>query len=193
MMSGPRALSQHFITNAFGQRRIGSITIREQLESLEADRPVTIAARGHMDLTGLTESLAIGSLTVGKNVMHAQILAGYNTALEGVNGDASIGKVLVKGDWIASSLAAGVVDATADGFGRNDQRIPTGSDNLLARVASITIKGEAKGTVAADDFYGFTAELFDSVKIAGAALGLTGSKDTIVMDTACKDFRLIEL
>ena len=39
----------------------------------------------------------------------AQILAGYDTSLTPANADAQIGPVTVGGDWIASSITAGVV------------------------------------------------------------------------------------
>ena len=45
---------------------------------------------------------------IGGDVENAIILVGYNRDEDPVNADARIGKVIVKGNWIASSLVAGI-------------------------------------------------------------------------------------
>src|SRR5439155_857241 len=67
--------------------------------------PVIITARGQA-LYSPGIDLAIGHLTVGGRVEFANILAGYQTDMGSVNGDAQIGAVKVGGDWVASNLVA---------------------------------------------------------------------------------------
>jgi hypothetical protein len=140
-----------------------------------------------------TDAVAIQSLTIGGNVTGSQILAGYNLAGAATNADASIGKVLVRGNWSASDLVAGIADITADDFGRNDTLIPGGSDSIVATIASLTIRGTATGSTIPDDFFGITAESIRKAKIGGMALGLTLNKDDLLLDRANADFRLVEL
>jgi hypothetical protein len=101
--------------------------------------------------------------------------------------------VLVRGNWSASDLVAGIADITADGFGRNDTLIPGGSDSIVATIASLTIQGTATGSAVQDDFFGITAESIRKAKIGGIALGLTLKKDDLLLDPANGDFRLVEL
>jgi hypothetical protein len=112
-----------------------------------------------------------------------------------VNPDARIGRVLVKGDWSASSLVAGIADATNDGFGRNDTVI-AGDDtpNVVSKIASVVIKGTASGTPIAGDHYGITAQQIGKVSINGVALALTAdAADDILVDTTNSDLRVIEI
>ncbi len=137
--------------------------------------PVVISARGRLTPTATTD-LAIGSITVGTvadggRVEFANILAGYNTALTGVNADAQIGAVLVRGDWAASNLVAGASNSGFPSFGdANDAKITGGTDTvgILSRIASITINGQVFGTPASvnsTDHYGFVAEQIGSLTI----------------------------
>jgi hypothetical protein len=127
-------------------------------------------------------------------VANSQILAGFNLAKAAVNADVSIGTVSVKGNWTASDLVAGIADSTANGFGRDDALIGGGGDaNIIAKIASLTIKLGATGSAAGGDFFGITAEEIAKAKINGASVGpppLDENKNTIDLDP---DFRLVEL
>ena len=132
-------------------------------------------------------------MTVRGSVTDAQILAGYDAALAPQNADAGIGPILVGGDWLASSVAAGIADATHDGFGQNDTLIPGGDPALFAQIAKIVIAGTATGSAAPGDFFGITAEIIKRAKINGVALALTTNKDDLALDAVNNDFRLVEV
>jgi hypothetical protein len=111
------------------------------------------------------------------------------------NPDASAGKVVINGNWSAGSLVAGVFDATGDGFGRNDEPIAGDTTpGILARIASIVIKGTATGSTAEGDHYGITAQQVGKLSINGEKVTLSkDDKDNILLDQANGDFRLVEV
>jgi hypothetical protein len=168
---------------------IGPITIKGSLLG-NVNNPVVISARGQATPTA-TADVAIKSINIAGRVEFADILAGYDLSgiPAGVNADAQIGPVVVGGDWIASSLVAGVQDdATPDHdsfFGdADDQKITGGTDQpgIVSKIASILIKGTALGTIGTGNHFGFVAEQIGSFKIgttkfpltAGASNDLTG-------------------
>ena len=112
-----------------------------------------------------------------------------------MNPDARVGRVLVKGDWIASSLAVGIVDATNDGFGRNDTVIAGDTTpDVLSQIASVVIKGTATGSNTAGDHYGITAQSIGKLSIAGTSVDLDKDAiDDILLDETNNDFRVIEI
>ncbi len=158
---------------------IGAITIKGSLIG-NATQSVLITARGQAT-PGATSDIAIKSLTVGGRVELTDILAGYGPIGTpfGANPDAQIGAVVV-GDWIASNLVAGVQDDNDAGrdafFGDGDDlKITGGTDQpgLISKIASILIKGTARGTVGGTDHFGFVAQEIGSFKVGGAAFALT--------------------
>ncbi|HEX3150029.1 MAG TPA: hypothetical protein VHR66_18275 [Gemmataceae bacterium] len=137
-----------------------------------------ISARGQ-SVQGPTTDVAIGKIKIGGRVEHSLILAGYNLALTGVNADAQIGPVTIGGDWIASSLAAGVVDG-GNGFGNmNDSAIAGGSAGIVSKITSVAIKGLVYGTPAAAgaDHFGFVAQQIGAFKCLGFTATLTAATD----------------
>jgi hypothetical protein len=142
--------------------------------------PVVISAVGSTTLNQI--QLAIKNLTVHGRVELVQILAGYSfaspTNVAAVNPDAQIGPTWIGGDWIASTIAAGV-SSGGDGFGNaNDERIPIGVDNpnIVSKIASITIVGQAMGTPNStnpSDHFGFVAQHIDSLRIGATSILLT--------------------
>jgi hypothetical protein len=185
---------------------LGKITVKGSiLGNTKADGTtlVTISARGQATLTpGATSDLAIGSLQVGGRVEFTNILAGFDqddVLTAGSNGNASIGSVKVGGNWIASNLSAGVQDGGTAGFGTlNDSVInnPPGAptDAIIARIASITIKGLVVGTAAADTQFGFTAQQIGSFKSLGFTAPLTSGMDpAISMSLTTGDVTLREI
>jgi hypothetical protein len=169
----PLILSQH---------EIGSVTILGDVRgTVGSGGDVTDAAIVALNqVAGLTTDLAIGKVTIGGTVERATIFAGTGpvTFAGGTNGNASIGAVKVGGDWIASSITAGVRDVNGDGFGNADDdvvNVPPGAeaDAIVARIASIAIKGAVIGTAGDGDHFGFVAQQIGSFKMGGLTAPLT--------------------
>jgi hypothetical protein len=79
-------------------------------------------------------------LTLAAFCKALQVLAGYETSLNPINGNAQIGTVSVVGDWIGSDLVAGVEDGGAADFGDAGDTI-NGGGASIAKIASIVIGG----------------------------------------------------
>ena len=62
---------------------IGKVKITGDLSSGDATHPVTIAALGTIGATKAKQAVALKTLSVGGDVSHAQILAGYRRDLPG--------------------------------------------------------------------------------------------------------------
>jgi hypothetical protein len=163
---------------------VGSVTVTGSLignSNANGDSPVIISARGQA-VQGTTTDVAIGKVKIGGRVENARILAGYDINLTPKNADAQIGAVSVGGDWVGSSIAAGVVDG-GNGFGNvNDVRISgagtTDSASIVSRITSIAIKGLVYGTPgAAADHFGFVAQQIGSFKALGITVTLTAATD----------------
>ena len=147
-------------------------------------------------------AVAIDNLEVRGDVTNAQILLGYKkeqadgqTEYLPRNPDASSGKVVINGNWTATSLVAGIFDATGDGFGREDQPIAGDTTaRIVARIASIVIKGTATGSAAEGDHYAITAQQVAKLSIAGNKVPLSkDGKDDLLLDQTNGDFRLVEV
>jgi len=148
--------------------RLGPVVVKGSLIGT-SNAPAIIAARG---LTTAAGALAIQSLTVGGRVEFARILGGYNVELAGQNGNAQIGAVRVGGDWVASSIAAGVLAVNGMFGDADDAPLFPADDGIAARIGSITIKGTALGTLTGGDHFGFVAEQIGSLSIGGTACPL---------------------
>jgi hypothetical protein len=158
---------------------VGSLVVQGSLVG-NATNPVLITARGQETPTG-TKDIAIGSLKIGGSALFTRILGGYDASGStiggdgGTNADAQIGKVAVRGDWIASSLTAGVSD-NGDGFGNADALL-AGVDvknepGVVSRIASIVIEGQISGTTLAGDHYGLVAQQLGKLNLSGDAVAL---------------------
>jgi hypothetical protein len=141
-------------------------------------------------------------MEVRGDVGNAQILLGYQketigtvTRYDAKNPDASAGKVLIGGNWAATSVVAGVFDPSGDGFGRNDQAIEgDATTRIVARIASIVIKGSATGSATPGDHFGIVAQQVGKLSIAGNKVELSkDAKDDILLDETNADFRLLEV
>jgi hypothetical protein len=158
---------------------IGSLTVGGSLIGNTTNLAI-ITARGQATPTPGSD-VAIGRLTVGGRVELALILAGYDTSTtpafgKGVNADAQIGSIHVGGDWVASSVAAGVRPGV-HGFGNGDAKLSgagvTDDPGTISLIGRIVIDGEALGTVGGADEYGFVAEQVGSLSVGGTLIGLT--------------------
>jgi hypothetical protein len=156
---------------------LGAVKIGGDLRS--AGLPVTISALGAIDPATAASALAIKSLTVRGDVNNAQVLAGFNVGAFVVNADAQIGAVLVNGNWIASSLSAGVGPGPDGRFGTADDVLAAegAPDAVSSRIASIVIKGIAIGTIGTGDDFGFVAQQIGSFKVGAATFPLTTGTD----------------
>jgi hypothetical protein len=169
---------------------LGAVTVKGSLVGNDTN-PVFITGRGlTMPAANATSNVAIKSVAIGGSVSFARILAGYNGTGTGENGsgagnpDAQIGAVTVGRDWIASSLAAGVVDG-GNGFGNDLDTKAPGQDSslIVSKIASVTIKGQALGTAAVNgDHFGFVAQQIGSLSVAGTKFPLTAGAQNDDLD-----------
>src|SRR5262249_20112187 len=103
-----------------------------------------------------------------------------------LDADAQIGSVTVGGDWIASSIAAGVQPGPS-GFGSDTDVAITGSGTtdragIVSKIGSVKISGETLGTpnsISGTDHFGFVAQELDSVKIAGKQITTLGGPGAV--------------
>ncbi len=115
---------------------------------------------------GFTNS-GFTSLAVKGGVTHGLITGGIRSTLVVENADPVLGPVTVGGDWVASSIAAGVNRGADMQFASSDDVIPATGTPAIARIAAITIKGQVLGTTMLGDNFGFVAGSIGPVKIAG--------------------------
>jgi hypothetical protein len=133
-----------------------------------------------------------------------------NLAGGGVNADAQIRTITVGGDWIASSAAVGA-SAGIDGFfGNGDDQKMSGPgvndrSDLHSGIGSVSIGGQALGSLVPGDHFGFVAEVVGGLRVgvfAGSPIILTltagGSNDGSMSNPllavgALGDFRVHEV
>jgi hypothetical protein len=141
----------------------------------------------------------IKSIAVKGSVTNARILAGYNAFGNATNPDASIGAITIGGNLIATSIVAGVEDGADNLFGTSDdKRIADNGDLILAKIASITVKGFAAGSTALGDSFGILADQIGKLSIGGVLYTLKAgpNNDTFFESDirlgVTNDFRVIE-
>jgi hypothetical protein len=89
---------------------------------------------------------------------------------------------------------AGARDAGAAGFGLGDTLQTVANTGLIARIASITIKGDATGSLATGDHFGFVAQQIDRLKIGPRTFPSTpGAGNDAVAILFTNDLRLLEV
>jgi hypothetical protein len=164
---------------------IGKIRIFGDVKSSNPSAPARIVVNG-----APPGRIALDTIVINGDVTNALILAGYDRHGEAQIGS-SIGSVIVKGSWTASSIVAGVHDTSGDGFGRGD-RIVASVFGLLPSIARIVIQGTAQGTRDLDDFFGITAGKLGKVVINGVSQSLSGAPDDILLDGTNDDFRAVD-
>ena len=146
-------------------RTLGAVSIGGSIFGTEIS-PVIISAIGNLAKPTSGFDTAIGSLKIKGGATHALVLAGY-TGTFGSNADASIGTVTVGKNWVASSIAAGIEDTGAPGYGVGDLLLGDGDTSLVARIASITIGGVFLPGENPLMSYGFAAEEIVKARIGG--------------------------
>lgn len=176
-------------------RQLGTVLIKGSLLG-NVTNPVIISA-GTYAATTKTPDLVIGSLRVLGHAEFTQILAGVGARPDDLTtyADAQIGTVKIGGDWVASSIAAGILPGP-DGFYGNADDVPMtgGSATVFSKITSLTIGGLALGTGGGIDSYGIVAENVGALKIGGKAIPLSsgiGNDDFFVGITG--DFKVHEI
>jgi hypothetical protein len=182
---------------------IGSVTVMGNIDGGEISAETEIKNVKVVGSLRSDDPLDPAILRVGANidkvlikgdVQNALILAGYNRDLEPRNPDAHIGQVTVKGSWSASSVVAGVADPGDDGFGQNDALIAGDqTPDVLARIASVIIKGMATGSAVTSDHSAITAQKIGELSINGDKIPLTKGPNDLNLDPLNQNFRAVEL
>jgi len=161
--------------------RLGAVTIKGSLIG-DAGNHATIIARGGGFLQTQAAALAIAKVTIGGSVHFGGIHAGVTKALSPVNVDVAIGAISVGGDFLASSVTAGI-DVVNGVVGDADDKFiggNSGSTTVIAKIASVTIKGQLAGTLGGSpDSFGIEAEQIGLIKVGLTKLPLTTGKDNL--------------
>lgn len=162
-----------------GALKNGSIRAYEDIASLaigslsgQASQPVVISAAGQAS-PGKQGDFAFGKISIGGDVSFANLLAGYDPSGSPVNGSASIGTVMVKGNWEGSNLVAGVEVGAGQMFGTSDNSLIPSSTQGTPVIAGVTIEGHIESTPSTSDHYGFVARKIDAFSVAGHSLKLS--------------------
>jgi hypothetical protein len=162
---------------------IASLTVTGAIQGASTNA-VTISAVGQVTPGKL--DLAFGKISVGTNVSYANFLAGYDQCGTPVNGAASIGTVVVGGDWSGSNLVAGVIAGSNGNFGASNDTLITTSSSVVPTIASIIIKGHVTSATppGASDTYGFVAKQINSISVDGKVLKpIEGTLDPVDQST----------
>ncbi len=170
-----------------GGQAVTGIISNNQLGAVKISGGMTggrISAEGIFDPTTAVQAVAIKSISVKGTVQNALLLAGYNRSGPATNPDAGIGAVTVGGNFIASSVIAGVDDGADNLFGTADDTAITEAvaDTIFSSIASVTIKGLAMGTAGGGDHFGIVAQQVGKVKIRTASFILAAGTDTVGID-----------
>jgi hypothetical protein len=182
--------------------QIKNVKVLGAMSGEDAANPSVVAALAKVGSTKPADAVAIDALQVKGDVSNAQVLLGFRKVsgdfsrpVVPANPDASAGKVVVKGDWSASSLVAGVFDATGDGFGQNDATISGDTTpDIFARIASVVIKGTVTGSANPDEHYAITAQQIGKLSINNEKIPLNkDTPDDIQLDPVNGNFRLVEV
>jgi hypothetical protein len=196
LIAGTDNTSGVFLNNGAiraGDGGLGSMVIRGNVIG-NLTNPAIVSAMG---VIGRTEP-AIGFVRVRGRVELGQILAGYDRNGYEVHADASIGTVVIHGDFVASSISAGVGPGPNQKFGDLDDSKLGGLGfdvpEVPSRIDRVTIGGRVRGTDTSGDHLGIVAETIGVVTVGGRRLALNsgvGNDEIVVGDTG--DFRINEI
>jgi hypothetical protein len=196
LIAGTDNTSGMFLNNGAiraGDGGLASVLIRGNVIG-NSTNPVVISAAGR---PGKSDP-SIGTLRVLGRVEFGQILAGYERDGNGANADARIGTIAVGGDFVASSIVAGVGAGPNRNFGDSDDAKLSGpgfdDPQVISRIDRVMIGGRVRGTDVSGDHYGIVAEEAGAVTIGVRPVPLHpgGGNDTIVVPPT-DDFRLYEI
>lgn len=172
LVSGQGSLSGAIDSND----RIGTVKILGNVLASQT-YPASITA-WHAAATTDKKNPTIGSIFIGKNATGLLVRAGFNDNT-GVDADAQIGSVVVKGNFLDSSIVAGVRDVSGNGFGNADDEslaLSMGATNqsaILSKIGSVKIGGIAGTTALNATAFGVVAQVIGSVKVGKLSAALT--------------------
>jgi len=152
--------------------KLGAITIKGQVAGGGPSGAATISGAGSLVAPATGLDVAIQSIAVSKGVSGLNIMAGYSGGVA-VNADASIGKIVIGGDFQASNIIVGATAGDDDLFGTGDDIKAAVARDVASRfstISSLIIKGQALGSPASGDAFGIEAERIITATIAGHAL-----------------------
>jgi hypothetical protein len=119
-----------------------------------------------------------------------QVDGSVNQALISVeSADGRIGSILVKGNWKAASVVAGIAAGADLALGTaDDVAITTGNRaKLVSQIAKIQINGGISGTTQAGDSFAFAAQRIGTIKAGWSMVKLTtgaGNNNLLANDSA---------
>jgi hypothetical protein len=178
-------------------KRVDKLLIDGEVEGNESNRLGLAAGMENKEVSG-----GFGAIKIGGSVAFTEISAGFQRTgfsfiREIGNPDAQIGKLMVDGNWTASSVSAGTQPGTDGLFGTEDDDfvLVNGEETPgLAAIAKVVIRGELDGTSGTGDHFGFVAGRIGTVSINGLTVPLTaGQTDVIDLPASTKDVTLREL
>lgn len=198
------------LTGILSGQNLGPVKIGEVRGTVQ--NGVNILAEGVLTPATAAKAGGIKSINVTSSITNTLIRAGYNSGSgTASNPDAGIGAVTVGGNWVSSSLVAGVLNIGANNMNDNglmddnknygdaaDQKISEAVvDSIFSKIASVTIKGFAIGTppnLLNTDFFGIVAEQIGAVKVGLRSYTLATGSDTIgLLLGNTGDFRVKEI
>lgn len=174
--------------------RMGAVVIKGGVIGTAAS-PVHIVAQGKFSPATQAEATAIGSVSIGGDLTHAHIGAGVDASLTFAIVDAAIGKVKIGGSMTASSITAGIAPVNGIAGDANDTLGGGNMGNaaIVAKIASITIRGQLHGTTGGgQDYFGIEAEQIGALTIGKVKAPLTTGKDDLTLGFT-SDVRVREL
>jgi hypothetical protein len=175
LISAPGGLRQvvQTVLRAVPQTEIRTVTVRVPTAGCEyvlrvIQQVFTVVRIIPVQRVVLIRELAtLDSLTVGRRVKYANIVAGAG---------GQIGVIHVHGDWIASSVAAGIGPGRDGYFGTADDTVLLGGvAGQIGTINQIVIDGQASGTppsVSATDHFGFVAQEIKAFSVHGVSFAL---------------------
>ncbi len=171
----------------FGSIEGGSIVAGGNVDQVRVNGSATdalIASGGNIGavrIAGIAEDLSVSAILgirhfSSAGISGSNILAGYSADGSHVRADASIGEVIVRGDWSATNLVAGAQAGLDGSFGTSDDAYPTGT-TMAGRIGGVFISG----AVAASDStqHGIVASAIRAMRIGTTAVPLTAGIDMI--------------
>lgn len=171
-------------------RNLVSLVVNGGIAGTSAMLPTQVVAGG-------VQGSGIGTVTIGGTVASTVFLAGWEIDsgdgyANPINGNASIGKILVKGGFGASSIAAGVNSPAFPFFGTQlDTTIPGGT---ACSIGSVVIRGQATVSGNTNQPFGIVSRRISSVKVGGVAITIPpANTSTPIGNTANFVIRVISV
>ncbi len=163
---------------------IGSVTVRDSIAGggfAAAGGTLGTVNAGSLDRARISAGKMLSVVNVVGSAYYSNILAGYSTSAQPINGDAQIGTVTIgtgsgegAGFLQGTNIVAGLATGEGGYFGRSgDHVIPGGSPSIFSKIASVIVRRSILDTSASTDSYGIVAQQLVSLKVGGVNSTLT--------------------